>query len=60
VIKRRQIAPHASEHVEITGMGIAPERFLDLQSQSVHAAPHVSSSDREPHPYARRHRQSYR
>jgi hypothetical protein len=29
-------------------MGIAPQRFLDLQSQAIHAAPHVRSSDRKP------------
>src|ERR1700760_3317694 len=51
-----QVAPHAPEHVEITSMGVAPESFLDLQSQSIHAAPHVGSPDRQPHPYTRRHR----
>ena len=32
-----------SEHVEITGVWIAPESFLDLQSQPIHTSPHVCS-----------------
>src|SRR6202051_271782 len=36
-----QIATRASEDKEIACMGIAPQCFLDLQSQAVHAAPHV-------------------
>ena len=31
-------------------MRIAPELFLDLQRQAVHAAPHIGVADREPHP----------
>ena len=34
-------------------MGIAPESFLDLQSQPIHASPHVRSPHRQPHPHAR-------
>src|SRR6201994_1747062 len=52
---RRQ-TPHAPGQGESTSMGVAPESFLDLQSQSIHAAPHVGSPDRQPHPYTRRHR----
>src|SRR6202165_5328358 len=38
-----QIAARASEDKEIARVGIAPQRFLDLQTQTVHAAPHVGS-----------------
>src|SRR6266545_2143050 len=48
-----QIAAPASKHKEIARMGIAPQRFLDLQSQAVHAAPHVGSPDRQPDAHAR-------
>jgi hypothetical protein len=43
-----QIATSTSEDKEIACMGIAPQRFLDLQSQPIHTAPHVRSSDRKP------------
>src|ERR1700716_1846923 len=39
-----QIATRASEDKEIACMGIAPQCFLDLQSQAIHASPHVRSS----------------
>src|SRR5664279_4695133 len=48
-----QIATRAAEDEEITGMRIAPQRFLDLQRQAIHAAPHIRSSDREPDPHTR-------
>src|SRR5450631_185748 len=48
-----QIATRISEDKEVACMGIAPQRFLDLQSQAIHAAPHVRSSDRQPDPHAR-------
>jgi hypothetical protein len=48
-----QIAARASEDKEIARMGITPQCFLDLQSQAVHAAPHVGSPDRKPDPYTR-------
>jgi len=44
-----QIAP---EDEKIAGMGITLQGFLDLKCQAVHAAPHVGSPDRKPHPYA--------
>ena len=47
-----QVALGAAEDEKIAGMGIALQGFLDLQSQAVHAAPHVGSPDREPHMYA--------
>src|SRR5712664_1101887 len=46
-----QVTSGASKDVEITRMRIPPQRFLDLQSQAVHAAPHVRSSDRKPDPH---------
>src|ERR1700677_2037149 len=51
-----QVTPGASEDVKITCMGIPPKRFLDLQSQTIHAAPHVHSSDRKPDPHTRGNR----
>src|SRR5665647_1941866 len=51
-----QIATHTSEDKEIACMGIAPQRFLDLQSQAIHAAPHVRSSDRKPDAHIRGNR----
>ena len=54
----RQRTSDTSEHVEITGVWIAPESFLDLQSQPLHTSPHVCSPDSQPHPYARRQTQT--
>src|SRR5665647_1008617 len=51
-----QIATRTSEDKEIARMGIAPQRFLDLQSQAIHAAPHVRSSDRQPDAHIRGNR----
>src|ERR1700687_2363743 len=51
-----QIATATSEDEQIAGMGIAPQRFLDLKSQSIHAAPHIGSPDRQPDPHAGRNR----
>src|SRR5215831_17623407 len=34
-------------------MGIALQPLLDLQRQTVHAAPHVSVADCQPHPHPR-------
>src|SRR5208282_2885395 len=51
-----QVTSGASEDVEIAGMGIAPQRFLDLESQAIHAAPHIRSSDRKPDPHTRGNR----
>src|SRR5271169_4076982 len=48
-----QVTSGASEDVKITCVRIPPQRFLDLQSQAIHAAPHVRSSDRQPDPHAR-------
>src|ERR1700688_1623436 len=48
-----QIATRASEDKEIACMGIAPQCLLDLQSQAIHASPHVRSSDRKPDPHTR-------
>jgi hypothetical protein len=47
-----QVTSGASKNVQIAGMWIALQCFLDLQSQAIHAAPHVGASDRQPHPYA--------
>src|SRR5208282_4258709 len=48
-----QVTSGASKNVQITGMRIAPQRFLDLESQAIHAAPHIGAPDRKPDPYAR-------
>src|SRR5512135_493470 len=48
-----QVTSGTSEDVKIARMRIALQRLLDLQSQAVHAAPHIGSSDRKPDPYAR-------
>src|SRR5208282_3574778 len=48
-----QIATCTSEDKEIACMGIAPQGFLDLESQAIHAAPHIGSPDRQPDPYTR-------
>src|SRR6266404_4054937 len=46
-----QVTSSASKDVKITCVGIAPQRFLDLQSQAIHATPHVRSSNRQPDPH---------
>src|SRR5664280_76782 len=51
-----QIATRTSEDKEITRMRIAPQRFLDLQSQAIHTPPHVRSSDRKPDAHIRGNR----
>src|SRR5712675_946262 len=51
-----QIATGASEDVKVARVRIAPQCLLDLQSQAIHASPHVRSSDREPHPHTRGNR----
>src|ERR1700693_2336707 len=51
-----QVATRASEDKEIAGVGIAPQSFLDLKCQPVHAASHVRSSDRKPDPHTRGNR----
>src|SRR6202051_4950662 len=51
-----QIATRASEDKEIACMGIALQCLLDLQSQAIHASPHVRSSDRKPDPHTRGNR----
>src|ERR1700675_1802845 len=48
-----QVTPGASKDVKITCVGIAPQRFLDLQRQAIHAAPHIGSPDRKPNAHAR-------
>src|SRR5579885_1515690 len=44
-----QVASATSKNVEITGMRVALQRFLDLQRQAVHAAAHVGVAGREPY-----------
>src|SRR5450755_3666947 len=51
-----QLAALAAEHVEITAVRITLERFLNLQSQRVHAAAHVGMASSDPHPHPRSHR----
>src|SRR5487761_1437963 len=58
-----QVTSGAPENVEIAGMGIAPECFLDLKRQRVHPLAHVGPPARQPHPHTRRdrdHRRSRR
>src|ERR1700689_3423954 len=51
-----QVTSGASEDVKITCVGIAPQRFLDLQRQAIHAAPHIGSPNRKPNAHARGNR----
>src|SRR5665647_210013 len=51
-----QVATRTSEDKEIARMGIALQRFLHLQRQAIHAAPHVRSSNRKPDAHIRRNR----
>src|SRR5579872_326766 len=48
-----QIASGAAKDVEVAGVRIAMQSFLDLQSQTIHAAPHIGAADSEPHAYTR-------
>ena len=43
----QEVAAFAPEDKEIAGMRIAPERFLNLERQAVHAAPHIGPADRQ-------------
>src|SRR6516164_1781720 len=51
-----QIAASAAKYKQITGMWVALQSFLHLQSQPVHAAPHVGVPSGDPHPHTRAHR----
>jgi hypothetical protein len=46
----------ASEHVQIAGIRIALQYFLDLQRQTVHPTPHVGVADGQSNPNSRRDR----
>jgi len=48
-----EVAPASTEHEEITGVRIALQRLLHLQSEAVHATAHVGMARRDPHPHAR-------
>ena len=48
-----QITSGASKNVKIARMGIAAQGFLNLESQAIHAAPHIGSPNRQPDPYTR-------
>jgi hypothetical protein len=43
-----QIAAPAAEHKQIASMGIALQPLLNLQSQPIHAAPHVGVPSGDP------------
>src|SRR5260370_3568422 len=45
-----------SEDVQIAGMRIALQYFLDLQRQAVHPTPHVGVADCQPNAHPRRDR----
>ena len=47
-----QIATPASEDIEIAGVGIPLQALLNLQSQTLHAAPHIGVASRDPDPDA--------
>src|SRR6478672_676489 len=51
-----QITPTPPEDEKIARMRVAPETFLDLQRQSVHAAAHVAHATRQPDPNTGRNR----
>src|SRR5712691_4622663 len=51
-----QMTALAAEHIEIAGMRIALQTLLHLDRQTVHAAPHIGVSDRQPHPHTGRNR----
>src|SRR5260370_35033597 len=51
-----QITSGAPEDVKIARMRISPQRFLHLQRQAIHTAPHIGSSDRPPDAYTRGYR----
>src|SRR5271163_114557 len=46
----------AAEDVQIAGMRVALQYFLDLQRQAVHPTPHVGVADCQPNPHPRRNR----
>src|SRR5271163_858646 len=46
----------AAEDVQIAGMPVALQYFLDLQRQAVHPTPHVGVADCQPNPHPRRNR----
>ena len=46
------------EDIEVAGMRIAMQRFLNLKRQRVHALTHVGPADRQPHLNARRNPES--
>src|SRR6185295_6304042 len=48
-----QVSPGATEDEKIAGERIATERLLYLQGETVHAAPHVGPTHREPDAHAR-------
>src|SRR5579863_8866842 len=48
-----QVASRASKNKKITGMWIAVQRFLNLQSKAIHAAPHIGSAGCKKDTYAR-------
>jgi hypothetical protein len=51
-----QMTSFASEHVQIAGIRIALQYFLDLQRQAVHPTPHVGVADGQSNPNSRRDR----
>src|SRR3954453_18271056 len=50
-----QIATPASEDIEIAGVGIPLQALLNLQSQTLHAAPHIGVARCDPDPDAARY-----
>src|SRR5207249_2617184 len=51
-----QMTSSPSEDVQIAGMRITLQYFLDLQRQAVHPTPHVGVADCQPNPHPRRDR----
>jgi hypothetical protein len=52
----QQITALAAKNVQIAGVGIAPQRLLDLQGKAVHAAAHVRRAGCDPDPNSARDR----
>src|SRR4051812_6070209 len=48
-----QVASDTPDNLPITGVRIAAERLLHLQSQPVHALAHVAPANRPPYPHPR-------
>ena len=46
----QQVTAFPAKDVKVAGMWIAMQRFLNLQSKTVHPTPHVRRTGRQPNP----------